>query len=49
MPRLPYFGEVHGDVNSIALLQYQLHPMQESHIHRRWVVRHRPMLTLERR
>jgi len=49
MPRLPHGGEVHGEANSIAVLQYQLLPMQESHNDRRWVVRHRPMLALERR
>ena len=49
MPRLPHGGEVHGEANSIAVLQYQLRPIPEWHNDRRWVVRHRPMLALERR
>jgi len=49
MPRLPHGREVHSESTSIAVLQYPSRPVQDSRNDQKWVVRHRPMLALERR
>jgi len=49
MPRLPHGREVHSKATSIAVLQCPSRPVQDSRNDRKWFVRHRPMLALERR